>query len=148
MTIPTDDQPGTADFLGIEAMVEGIKYKGGRQHTRAVVTLSFPSGGKRDLLAQLAESMEGVVFIGWGFPQMTLDFQDANAQAFAQKPVTQMVTPQGEIILPHGYRPGRPNRFVCAICETPETNSIHSEESRKAAHDASVADITAGDKAP
>lgn len=138
MIIPTDDQPGTADFLGIEAMVEGIKYKGGRQHTRAVVTLSFPSGGKRDLLAQLAESMEGPVFIGWGFPQMMMDFGDVNAQAFATKPVTQMITPDGEIILPHGFRAGRPDRSKCAICETPETNAIHSEESRRAAHDPSV----------
>lgn len=140
MTIPTDDQPGTADFLGIEAVVEGMKYKGGRGMTRAVVTISFPAAGKRDLLAQLAESMEGAVFVGWGFPQLTLDFQDANQQAFAAKPVTQMVTPDGEIILPHGFRPGRPDRSRCAICETPEVNGIHSEEARKAAHQKTLDD--------
>lgn len=133
MTTTQDDQPGTADFLGLEAVVEGLKYKGGRGATRAVVTISFASTGKRDLLAQLAESMDGAVFVGWGFPQMTLDFQDANKQAFAPQPVRQMITPDGEIILPHNFRPGRPNRFTCAICETPEPNAIHSEESRKAA---------------
>lgn len=143
MTTTANDDVGSADFLGIEAVVEGIKYKGGRNATRAVVTLSFPSGGKRDLLAQLAESMEGPVFIGWGFPQMTLDFQDANAQVFAQKPVRQMITPDGEIILPHMFRPGRPDRSKCAICETPETNGIHSEESRKAVHDAQPDDQAA-----
>lgn len=135
----TDDQLGTADFLGLEARIEGIKYKAiAPMGSAAVVTVSFNAHGKRDLLAQLAENIGGGVFVGWGFPQMTLDFQDANAQAFAdpaQQPVRQMITPDGEIILPHGFRPGRPLRLQCAICGTPERHAIHSEESRRMVHD-------------
>lgn len=141
----TDDAPGTADFLGLEAVIEGIKYKAiDPVGSRAVVTVSFKAHGKRDLLAQLAENIRGPVFVGWGFPQMTLDFQDANAKSMGtQAPMRQMITTDGEIILPHGFRPGRPIRQQCAICATAEMNAIHSEESRALAHNQAAADQAA-----
>lgn len=143
----TTQAPDTADFVGLEAVVEDIKpYRKGEESARFKVVVSLPFRGNADLMGALTGQLKNVVFVGFGFMQAPLNFPSTApggtvsnaiptpdpAPVQTGDGIPHMTDSNGDVVLPHNYKGDRNDRTRCLICDAPAGHDIHSKAALKA----------------
>lgn len=142
----TTDATPTADFVGIEATIEDIKpYRKAEEAARFKIVVSMPFRGHEELMGKLTGQLKNVVFVGFGFMQAPLGFLPdpgpAPSNTIPANPtmavlqrdgIPYMTDGNGDVVLPHNFKAGRPDRSRCVVCEAPASHEIHSKQALKA----------------